>query len=514
MRPPLFPRPGETQFMSEDTTTADHGPTALTTEPEVGPDSAFPACEYQGTPDVVDVPPAKTDADPAPAIGPVKPEERVSSVDVLRGVALLGILAMNIVNFGWPDMVYANPVSMPGYTKVDVGLWTFNHLVFDTKMMSLFSMLFGAGLVLMGDRADAKGRSFVGFYYRRVLWLLAIGLVHAYLIWSGDILVMYAQCGLLLYPLRRLAAHRLIILGICLQLVLIPLLQGVRMGIDFMKVTAAKVEAMEQASGTPQRWQKKIATFYKEKVAPNMDRSPEKKREQRKEHFDKETLAYRGDYAGIVSHRAKNLFTEHTIGFLLGGWWFVGGRMLIGMGLMKLGAFAASRSKLWYLGLMALGYGLGMPLVIWDTITLIRHDFDSQELLSGGIYFNFYGGLLVAVGHAGLVMLIYQGGHLKWLTNRLAAVGRMALSNYLFDSLFCTFLFYGYGISLYAMLDRAQLYMVVLGIWTFQLLMSPIWLQHYRFGPAEWLWRSLTYWKLQPMRVNPAQAPAPVPLAA
>lgn len=126
--------------------------------------------------------------------------------------------------------------------------------------------------------------------------------------------------------------------------------------------------------------------------------------------------------------------------------------------------------------------------------------------LSGGFYLNFYGGLLVALGHAGLVMLVFQAGLLTWLTTRLAAVGRMALSNYLFDSLFCTFLFYGYGISLYGMVPRWGLVLIVLGIWGFQLLMSPIWLQHHRFGPAEWLWRSLTYWKPQPMRAQAASA--------
>ncbi len=459
-------------------------------------------CEFQGGPDVVAVADVQPEEEVAPAVGPVRPEERVSSVDVLRGVALLGILAMNIASFGAPGSVYSNPQAGRDDWGLNDFLWTFNHLIFDTKMMSLFSMLFGAGLVLMGDRADAKGRKFAWFYYRRVLWLLAIGLAHAYLIWTGDILVLYAQCGLLLYPLRKLAPHRLLILGICLELMMIPIFQGVLISIEFMKDTAARVETMEKAGEAVPKWRKKVGDFYKKSVEPNMKPNYARANQAR----DEELRAYRGNYGQIVSHRAGGLFMEHTIGFILGGWWFVGGRMLIGMAMMKLGVFAASRSRSFYLGMMALGYGLGMPLVIADTVLLYKHHFGGEHMMRGGFYLNFYGGLLVALGHAALVMLVYQSGRLKWLTRRLAAVGRMALSNYLFDSILCTFIFYGYGLSLFGMLDRAGLYAIVIAIWTFQLIISPIWLEQYRFGPAEWVWRSLTYWKPQPMRVQPVAA--------
>src|SRR5262249_32855733 len=153
--------------------------------------------EPEGVPALAD--PDFTGPAPKAEAEPVTQAERVASVDVLRGFALCGILAMNIVDFAWPQPVYSKPTAMTGYTRADVALWVFNPLFFDMKMMTLFSMLFGAGLVLMGDRADAKGASLRGVYYRRVLWLLAIGLIHAYFIWAGDILVMYAECGLIIY---------------------------------------------------------------------------------------------------------------------------------------------------------------------------------------------------------------------------------------------------------------------------------------------------------------------------
>ena len=135
-------------------------------------------------------------------------------MDVLRGFALLGILAMNIVGFGWPDAAYGNPFRGGGFEGLDRGVWFFNHMVFEAKMMTIFSMLFGAGLVLMDQRAEKRGAKIRGVYYRRILWLLVIGLIHSYLIWWGDILVLYAECGLFLYFFRNLRPRTLIILGL------------------------------------------------------------------------------------------------------------------------------------------------------------------------------------------------------------------------------------------------------------------------------------------------------------
>ena len=191
---------------------------------------------------------------------------------------------------------------------------------------------------------------------------------------------------------------------------------------------------------------------------------------------------------------------EQTIGFLLGGFFFAGARMLLGMGLMKIGVFSAQRSRSFYAWMAALGYGIGLPLMVFDALALIRHEFKDDYLLHGGIFYNEFGSLVVALGHVGLIMLIVQSGALSWLTHRLAAVGRMALSNYLTHSIVCTTLFYGYGFGLFGQINRTGLAAIVLAIWVFQLWISPIWLKHFRFGPAEWVWRSLTYWKLQPMR--------------
>jgi uncharacterized protein len=151
--------------------------------------------------------------------------------------------------------------------------------------------------------------------------------------------------------------------------------------------------------------------------------------------------------------------------------------------------------------MVVLGYGIGLPLVVYDANALIEHKFSMSYQMHGGFFYNYYASLFVVMGHIGTVMLIVKSGAVSWLTKRLAAVGRMALSNYLTHSIVCTTLFYGYGFGLFGDINRTGLAAIVLIIWVFQLLISPIWLRHFRFGPAEWLWRSLTYWKLQPMRV-------------
>ncbi len=442
--------------------------------------------------------PAVPDAGTPKKAEPVTASERYFAVDLLRGFALLGILAMNIVAFGWPMAAYSDPTRGGGFEGLDRGIWFFNHMFFEMKMMTIFSMLFGAGLVLMDQRAEAHGAKIRGVYYRRILWLLAIGLVHAYLIWNGDILVMYAETGLLLYLFRNLRPKTLIILGISASLLVLPLFFGFVGAINYMRVTSARVEAQIKANEKPSSFDQKIHDVWEKNFKEEFNPTPEK----RAESWNKELAAYRGGYLGIVKFRAKNLLIEQTIGFLLGGFLLTGSRMLLGMGLMKLGVFSAQRSRKFYWWLLGIGYGVGLPLMVIDARQLIAHNFSLEYGLSGAFLINLFGSVVVALGHVGLLMLIVQSGALSWLTQRLAAVGRMALSNYLTHSIVCTTLFYGYAFGLFGTINRTGLALIVLTIWILQLVISPIWLKHFRFGPAEWVWRSLTYWRLQPMRSN------------
>jgi uncharacterized protein len=428
-----------------------------------------------------------------PAVGPVAAGERIDSVDVLRGVALLGILVMNIPYFALPGLGADNPAASGGFSGPDFAAWAVAHAVFDSKMMAIFSMLFGAGLVLMGDRVEARGGSFRGLYYRRVVWLLVIGLVHAYFLWDGDILVSYALCGMLLYPFRRKSPRTLIVLGVLALSVAMLVSVAAGLSLGFVRDQAARAEARLATGRQPTELQRRMRAVWKQ-VRDEVEPPPSQ--------VAKDLETYRGSYLTVLRERAGNVLYMELVAFPLWIVWRAGGLMLIGMALMKRGVFSAQRSTRFYTLMTVAGYGLGLPIVIVGAVGLVAHRFETvYEYRVGGL-FNYVGSVFVALGHVGAVMLVCKAGLATWLTRRLAAVGRMALSNYLAHSVICSLLFYGYGLGLYGGVSRAGLVPIVLAIWAVQLFVSPLWLHHFRFGPAEWLWRSLTYGTPQPMRLG------------
>jgi uncharacterized protein len=431
---------------------------------------------------------------------PVATGERLSSVDILRGFAVLGILLMNITSFGFPWNGNRDLADAASITDPNRGVWLITSVLFEGKMRAMFSMLFGAGIVLFSLRAEerqgvAKGAE---VFYRRVLWLLAIGFLHFNFLWSGDILYEYAVGALLLYPLRNLSSKLLLLAGVLL--LVLGALRTIPRNLDLEQRREAATEAkVAQAAGatlTPEqrnairRWNARM-----------LSRIPDD------QQIAEEIAEHQKGYWSIFLMRQERSWLS---GFMSS--WDTAGMILIGMSLMKWGVFSAALSWRSYLAILFLGYTAGLLINGYNAYRNIQSKFDPI-----GMWWNFTtydaGRLTMALGHVGLIMVIYQAGWLSWLTSRLAAVGQMALTNYLMQSLICTTIFYGYGFGLYGQLERYQLYQVVLGVWIFQLLTSPLWLRYFRFGPAEWLWRSLTYWKWQPMRAGARSpvAPEPVP---
>jgi uncharacterized protein len=425
-------------------------------------------------------------------VAPVAAAERFASIDVVRGFALLGILVMNIVAFGLPDMALMNPTLAGGFTGLNFAVWAASALFFDHKMMTTFSMLFGAGLVLLTDRAELRGASPARLFYRRAGFLLVFGLLHAYLLWYGDILYSYALCGMVAYLFRKWPAWALLPLALFLLLPPILIMQGAGVYFRQAREAASRVEAAPAAGQTPTQKDKELAETWK-KTRQGFDSMPDQVARQIRVYGQ-------GSYAAIVRERAPVSIGMQTFFFATYVGWDALARMLIGMALLKLGIFTAERSSRFYWAMVLLGYGLGLPLVLAGMIADMRHHFDLIYQFGGGLTYNDFGSLLVALAHIGAVVLIYKAEVGVWLIRRLAAVGRMALSNYLMHTILCTTLFYGYGLGLFGKLDRVQLVGVVVAIWALQLWLSPVWLRSFRFGPAEWLWRSLTYGEPQPMR--------------
>ena len=213
-----------------------------------------------------------------------------------------------------------------------------------------------------------------------------------------------------------------------------------------------------------------------------------------------ELAAYRGSYVDAFRQRAQFaafMQVNLTLVFVV---WRVGGLMLLGMALMKMGVFSGERSTRLYRKMALIGYGAGLPLTILSAALLEAHGFDPLYVARYGGIPNYFGSILVAFGHIGAVMLIIRSGAWRSLVDRVAAVGRTALSNYLTHSIVMTGVFYGYGLGLYGEVPRATQQAFVVAMLGLQLIVSPWWLKYFRFGPAEWLWRSLTYGRRQPMR--------------
>jgi uncharacterized protein len=435
--------------------------------------------------------------EPAPVLG----AERLSSLDTLRGVALLGILLMNICASGLA-FGYNDPSVIGGSTGANLYAWIVTNLFFEGSMRTIFSMLFGAGVLLLTDRVEqASGRSPAGIYYRRTAWLIIFGLVDAYLfLWFGDILYSYGVAGLLLYPLRKLKARTLIILGVA-ALAILTAKDGIydyyhNVELSQQATIAAEIRAAggelddEQQKGLAE-WSS-VTLFAK----PSQ------------EAIEDFTKGVRGGFLDVFhAFLPVNVYFQF-IDFIPNGLLDVLGMMLLGMGLYRLGMFSAAWSMRAYVLTLTLGYGIGVLVNVWETREIMRANFDFLAFEKTNMTYDV-GRLGTGMGHIALVMIVCKLGWWPRARARLASVGQMALTNYLTQSIIQGLVFTGVGLALFGRVERAQLYLIVLAIWIVQLAWSPIWLRHFRFGPAEWLWRSLTYWKLQPMRIAvPAAAPA------
>ncbi len=404
-----------------------------------------------------------------PITAPVAKSERIVAIDVLRGFAVLGILIVNVQGFARVASAYMNPTSGRVLEGGDLWTWAAIYLFADTKFISIFSLLFGAGIAMMSERMGQRGVSGGALHYRRNAWLLAFGLVHAYLIWHGDILVTYALCGFLLYPLRNLDPRRLLWIGGCAVAFVIPLWSLAGFSIPYWP-EADRAAAIVEWAPSPAE-------------------------------LDAEIAAFRGGWTEQLAARAPIALALQTTalpGMLL---WRAGGLMLVGMALYKLGVVTAARSAGFYRRMAVVGLAAGLPIAAAGTAHQIHVDFAWERAMFQGGLFNYVGSIGVFLGYLGLVMLVVKGGRIPGLQARLAATGRMALTNYITQSLICSVVFYGHGLGLFERVGGPGQVAIVVGIWALQLIWSPWWLARFRFGPLEWLWRSLAYMKRQPMRV-------------
>ncbi len=406
-----------------------------------------------------------------PKLAPLSESQRITSLDVLRGFALLGILAMNIQLFSMIYAAYLNPTAYGDLTGANEWVWRMTRILADLKFMAIFSMLFGAGIVLMTSRAESRGQSVAGVHYRRMAWLIVFGLLHAHLLWYGDILYWYGMCGLVVYPFRRLRPRWLLVWGLL--------------------SIAVSCALILSAGWSMQFWPPEVLEGFRLDWQPTPEMTVE------------EIATYQGGWLEQMNHRVPKAFEMETSSFLIWAAWRVGGLMLVGMALFKLGLFSAKRSAALYGTLIAVALLVGVPAILYGMHRNFAASWDVRYSFFFGPQFNYLASILVSLGWVGLVMLVCQKPGLAPLTHSFAAVGRMAFTNYILQTVICTTIFYGHGFGLFGQTERIGQIAIVAAVWVFQLVISPIWLRYFLFGPLEWLWRSLTYLQRQPFRRMP-----------
>jgi len=432
---------------------------------------------------------------------PVSAHERLRTLDVLRGAALLGIALMNIVFSGLPLAAYGNPNLWGGNDPLNVAVLAVQWVLFDGKMRALFSMMFGAGIVLFMDRAIARDNSVraADLMTRRMLWLILFGALHGWLIWAGDILYAYGLLGLLVVPMRNVSPRKLFITAGVALLILTAAMIGQTFS-QKSKRDAAMAARAAEAHG-------QSLTKEQQEAKKNWDEAYNEALPS-KEKLQEEVDNYRRSYVGVMEQRVPVMRQLNFMPVYFPGGADIWALMLIGMGLFKLGILQGERPSGFYARMALLCYGIGIPVNALSTYGMLASNFDMIATFFWNSPYQL-GRVTLALGHASVLILLLKNGWLRWLTDRLAAVGQMAFSNYISHSIVYALFFYAPGLRMMGQLQRYQLYYVVLGLWVLNLIWSPIWLRYYRFGPLEWCWRSLTYWQRQPMRrVRSAEAVA------
>jgi uncharacterized protein len=437
---------------------------------------------------VVEVPAVVTPESTAPT----RAGDRIASIDVLRGVAVLGILLINIVPLGLPFAAYNDPTIAGNRSPLDFWSWAINAVLIEGKMRAIFSLLFGASVVLISGRLEARrpATNAADVHLRRNLWLMLFGVVHSYfLLWPGDILFTYGVAGLPLFAFRRLRPRTLIMLGAA-----ILALQAPKVAYHNLELAEASTGLRDLApaiaSGaplTPEQQKSRVewtATLSEDKPAPD----------QLRQTIEDHRGGYLRNLAGAAS---VSVYLESMYLYKV-GLWDAAGVMLIGMALMKVGVLSARRSYRFYLIMALAGYAIGLPLGIWVVADWMRHGFEAgAQWLS----LDDVTRMSVALGHVAVVMMVCKAGVAEWVTRWLSAVGRMALTNYILQTIICVTIFCGFGFGWFGRLTRHELYYIVPVIWVIESIGSVVWLRWFQYGPLEWVWRWLSYRQRPPCRI-------------
>ena len=422
-------------------------------------------------------------------LAPAPPTERIEAIDTIRGVALLGILIINILAFGLPFRAVFDPTVDGSTTGVDFAAYFAMGFVFEGAMRALFSMLFGAGVAMVA--ASGKGAA---IHYRRQLLLLGFGLIDGFvLLWTGDILVPYALAGMVLYFARNWRPRGLFVAAgaafAYLAIVYAAFFAILTVTPEQAEAVQVRLDAGESVSAQDQA----LLDDWRELEA-NIEPTPQL--------LERERLKFEGTYRQSLVASAGELIDLYTFALPYFIIWDAIACMLLGMALYKVGFLTGARSQRFYLATAILGFSVGLAVNGFEMAMKIATDYAYEWVSGASLPTNDLGRVCMALGFVSVVMIANARGYLAKLRRGLAAAGRMALSNYILQSIFGIVIFHDMGFGLWNELARHQLYYVVFGQWVVMIAFSVWWLGRFRFGPLEWVWRTLTYGRRQPMALE------------
>jgi uncharacterized protein len=411
------------------------------------------------------------------AIAPVSAAERIDTLDFIRGLAVMGILAANIVAFGQPIDAYMYPAAF----KVDAGdpggwMWIVQFILIDGKMRGLFTLLFGAGMYLFMEKAWARGATRKLQAWRLAI-LMAFGMIHFFFIWPGDILFYYALFGFIALPCLKWSVKTQLWIGLAGYM--LGVLPNAGLTMPWLIVDTAFGESSPE-----------MLAQRKEMIA-GID--------QTLAHSDVPNNAIAsGDYATLVMHRLTEQWNELLLNALLFGFETLP-LMLIGVALYRMGFFSGAFDRATLLRWGWIGVIAGGLVHLAIGLVVQAGGFTYYGTLAAFVAWSPLPRLWMVLGMAAL-LVAYAPSATGWLGERVRAAGRAAFTNYLGTSIVMMFVFHGWALGLFGQLNRPQLYIVVALAWVLMLAWSKPWLDRYRYGPLEWLWRCLTYAKVFPLR--------------
>ncbi|MBM4089701.1 MAG: DUF418 domain-containing protein [Planctomycetes bacterium] len=415
---------------------------------------------------------------------PVQPGDRIATLDMLRGFAIFGILLVNMEFFNQSVYHYVTGTKAPTSLPDQLARW-FTALLAEGKFYSIFSFLFGVGMALQWTRAEQGGTRFAGFWLRRMIVLLGFGLIHAYLIWSGDILIMYSVLGISLLLWRKARPRTLLVWAVIL--LMIPLLLNA--GLTGLVKLGEAVAGADEMNG---QFAQNVADYVR-----------------RAEQADQVYAA--GGFWEITAQRVRDM------NFMYGIWPFMMFNVLAMMVLgLSVGKSRLIRDIAGYRPFLRRVCWWGLVVGLVGNFVYVYCGERSVRMIPSGMGLLSTAGQIVgapALAIFYMASLALAAERVVWRRrlNWLAQVGRMALSNYLLQSLVCATLFFGSGFGLYGTFGIAGGVLVTICVYALNVLISSCWLRHFRFGPMEWVWRSLSYGRWQPIRASSEGLPHGAP---